>query len=69
MGVGRVGLRANVLDANVAVIDRLVDESEIGADVARAQGDVASQELGDRGLVVAEDEPRRESRTGRSPTA
>ena len=32
--VGRVRLRADVLDVDVAVVDRLVEESEIGADVA-----------------------------------
>ena len=46
---------ANVLDANVAVSDRLVDDSEIGADMARARGEVASHELCDLRLVVAED--------------
>ena len=60
---GRVRLRANVVDANVAgVVDRLVDESEIGVDVARARGEVASQELCDHGLLVAEDEACRDSR-------
>ena len=54
--VGRVRLRANVLDASVAVANRLVDESEIGVAVARARREVASQGLCDHGLVVAEGE-------------
>ena len=37
MRVGRVRLRADVFDADVAVVDRLVDESDIGADVVRSR--------------------------------
>ena len=44
MRIGRVRLRANVLDANVAVVDRLVDKSEIGAALARPRGKVAEDE-------------------------
>ena len=49
--VGRVRFRANVLGANVAVVNHLVGESEIGADVARAREEAASQELCDHGSV------------------
>ena len=37
MRVGRVHLRANVLGADFAVVGRLVDEAEVGADVVRAR--------------------------------
>ena len=50
---GRVSHRANVLDDGVAAVDRVVDESQVGPDVACSRREIALAQLYDDAYVVA----------------